>query len=83
MNGFIAYLVELLDSDDSQVRIMTIQSIHDLNISHKDIVLKLITRLEDPVKNVRCEVKKALKRISGGYNIFDILSHRRGIWQKI
>lgn len=65
-------MLGLLDHGSGQVRHYTVKALLDLGENRREVILKLVQGLADPVASVRDEVKKALEKMAGlhQYNLF-------------
>ena len=68
LDELVAALFDLLDSEDGKIRHYAVKALCGLGINRKDVILKLIGKLNDPFCKVREEVKETLKEISGIVN---------------
>ena len=58
-------MLGLLDHGSGQVRHYTVKALLDLGENRREVILKLVQGLADPVASVRDEVKKALEKMAG------------------
>ena len=61
----ILNLFELLEHPSGQVRHYSVNTLLQLGVKRKDVILKLVSKLDDPVPIVRNQVKIALREMAG------------------
>ena len=65
LDELVGVLFRLLDRNDGTIRHHVVKTLCELGLERKDVILKLVPKLTDPVVTVREEVKKALEQMAG------------------
>ena len=66
-------LFQLLDSDSGQIRHYAVSTLLELGANRKEVILKLVPKLSDPIAAVREGVKLALKEMAGKRSFLALL----------
>ncbi|XP_057312303.1 uncharacterized protein LOC130653813 [Hydractinia symbiolongicarpus] len=70
-------LFPLIDHSSAQIRHFTVKVLCALGVNRKKVVLKLVSKLDDPVSVVREEVKIAIDKMAGITNADTLVSSLR------
>ena len=65
LNQLVEILFSLLERNDGTVRHHVVKTLCELGLNRKDVIMRLVPKLNDPVIVVRDEVKKTLEKIAG------------------
>ena len=70
MKNLLEHMIGTLDHGSGQVRHYTVKALLDLGENRREVILRLVKGLADPVLAVREEVKVALEKMAGMHNPF-------------